>query len=136
MKQRNIRKKRALDEQEELSDEEAAGAEGQPRLTAEDIKLLQRQRQRRTVGHDNSTLFGTHSTHRNQARFGWLQLSGRNSGPCLSSFLIVAGGRHRLSDGSRQAIRGEEGVRGGAGSCARCAAGGVQARAAAACRGG
>lgn len=57
MKQRNIRKKRALDEQEELSDEEAAGAEGQPRLTAEDIKLLQRQRQRRTVSHDNSTLF-------------------------------------------------------------------------------
>lgn len=48
MKQRNIRKKRALDEQEELSEGEAEGAEGQPKLTADDIKLLQKQRQRRT----------------------------------------------------------------------------------------
>lgn len=56
MKQRNIRKRRALDEQEELSDGEgaAAGGEGQegqvaapPRLTADDVRLLQKQRQRR-----------------------------------------------------------------------------------------
>lgn len=57
-KQRNIRKRRALDEQEELSDGEAAapaaaGGQGSepaaPRLTAEDIRALQKQRQRRTV---------------------------------------------------------------------------------------
>lgn len=56
-KQRNIRKRRALDEQEELSDGEGAAAPGgegagepaAPRLTAEDIKALQKQRQRRTV---------------------------------------------------------------------------------------
>lgn len=56
-KQRNIRKRRALDEQEELSDGEAAapaaaGGQGSepaaPRLTAEDIRALQKQRQRRT----------------------------------------------------------------------------------------
>ena len=51
-KQRNIRKRRALDEQAELSEgEPEAAVEGQPpRLTAEDVKLLQKQRQRRTVG--------------------------------------------------------------------------------------
>jgi hypothetical protein len=51
-KQRHIRKRRALDEQEELSDGEAAPAAGEPaapRLTADDIKALQKQRQRRTV---------------------------------------------------------------------------------------
>ncbi|KAL4434193.1 hypothetical protein ABPG75_000634 [Micractinium tetrahymenae] len=59
-KQRNLRKRRALDKQEELSDDgdaapaaaAAAGGEGgepaAPRLTAEDIRALQKQRQRRT----------------------------------------------------------------------------------------
>lgn len=47
-KQRNIRKRRALDEQEELPDgpDAAEGEDGAPRLTAEDIRLLQKQRQR------------------------------------------------------------------------------------------
>lgn len=67
-KQRNIRKRRALDEQEELSDGEAAaqaaaaGGEGgepaAPRLTAEDIKALQKQRQRRTVRSGLGRAFG------------------------------------------------------------------------------
>lgn len=42
-KQRNIRKRRALDEQEELSEDEAQG------LSVQDTKLLQKQRQRKTV---------------------------------------------------------------------------------------
>jgi hypothetical protein len=42
-KQRNIRKRRALDEQEELSDEDGQGGA----LSAEDVILLQKQRQRR-----------------------------------------------------------------------------------------
>lgn len=49
-KQRNLRKRRALDEQEELPDEDGTAADGeeggQPRLTAEEIRLLQKQRQR------------------------------------------------------------------------------------------
>ena len=50
-KQRHLRKRRALDEQEELADgpEAAGGEEGAPRLTAEDIRLLQKQRQRHGV---------------------------------------------------------------------------------------
>lgn len=50
-KQRNIRKRRALDEQEELPDgpDAAEGEDGAPRLTAEDIRLLQKQRQRHGV---------------------------------------------------------------------------------------
>lgn len=50
-KQRNIRKRRALDEQEELPDgpDAAEGEGGAPRLTAEDIRLLQKQRQRHGV---------------------------------------------------------------------------------------
>lgn len=46
-KQRNLRKRRALDELEDL---EADQNEGEaPALTAEDIKLLQKERQRKTV---------------------------------------------------------------------------------------
>lgn len=50
-KQRNLRKRRALDEQEELPDgpDGAEGEGGAPRLTAEDIRLLQKQRQRHGV---------------------------------------------------------------------------------------
>lgn len=48
-KQRHIRKRRALDEQEELPDGPEGGEEEAPRLTAEDIRLMQKQRQRRTV---------------------------------------------------------------------------------------
>ena len=47
-KQRSIRKKRAIEEQEALSEGEQDGEE-QPKLTAEDIRLLQKQRQRRAV---------------------------------------------------------------------------------------
>ncbi len=43
-KQRNIRKRRALDEEEEQEEEEKG-----PKLTSEDIKLLQKQRLRKTA---------------------------------------------------------------------------------------
>ncbi|PSC75860.1 hypothetical protein C2E20_1228 [Micractinium conductrix] len=70
-KQRNIRKRRALDEQEELSDGEGAAAPGgegagepaAPRLTAEDIKALQKQRQRRT-GIDATLLMAAEARER------------------------------------------------------------------------
>lgn len=85
MKQRNIRKKRALDEQEELSEGEAEGAEGQPKLTADDIKLLQKQRQRRTVRLATAETRGVQPAWRLQAGSvcaAWGARSGASSCPC------------------------------------------------------
>lgn len=49
-KQRHLRKRRALDEEDLPDGPDAEGEEGgQPHLTAEDIRLLQKQRQRHGV---------------------------------------------------------------------------------------
>ena len=46
VKQRNIRKRRAVEDEDEISD---GGEQGQKPLSAEEIKLLQKQRHRKTV---------------------------------------------------------------------------------------
>lgn len=100
MKQRNIRKRRALDQQEELSDGEDQAGEEQPRLTAEDLKLLQKQRQRRTV-----------RVHTRPSR----SHSPTVSAPCWKTRipgLWVAGRRCRHADDSCREGRREEGRQG------------------------